>query len=178
MDEPLPFPSAEYFVLFLLLCFARGMDFLSTWVATPRLVLEGNPLAKMIGWRMGVLVNLILCLTFALWELTAVIISTTSLLVAARNFQNAWLMRTLGEEEYRDWFVEKLNQTPLPIYLYCLLGQTLLTGLVGAGLVLFSGVPGQVLLIPFSIGLGIVGYALTVLFYTLLSIWRIRRAQG
>ena len=32
---------------------ARGMDFLSTWVATPNLVLEGNPIAKKLGWKMG-----------------------------------------------------------------------------------------------------------------------------
>ena len=29
------------------------MDFLSTWVATPNLVLEGNPIAKKLGWRWG-----------------------------------------------------------------------------------------------------------------------------
>ena len=29
--------------------------------------------------------------------------------------------------------------------------------------------------IPFAVGLGIIGYALAVTFYTLLSLWRIRR---
>ncbi len=160
------------------LLFARGMDLLSTWVATPRLVLEGNPIARLMGWRVGGLVNLVLCATFAFWYLTAIIISTTSLLVAARNFQNAWLMRTLGEEGYREWFLDKMQQTSLPIYFLCLLGQTLLTALIGTALVIFSTTNHSILTVPFSIGLGIIGYAITVLFYTLLSLWRLRRSQA
>ena len=160
------------------LLFARGMDFLSTWVATPRLLLEGNPVAKLMGWKVGGLVNLVLCATFAFWYLTAIIISTTSLLVAARNFQNAWLMRTLGEEGYREWFLDKMQQTSLPVYFLCLLGQTLLTALIGVALVIFSTTNNSILTVPFSIGLGIIGYAITVLFYTLLSLWRLRRSQA
>jgi len=46
MEEFVPFGSREYALLFLLLLVSRGMDFLSTWVATPNMVLEGNPIAK------------------------------------------------------------------------------------------------------------------------------------
>ena len=45
----LPFASRGYCCMLALLVFARGMDFFSTWVATPNLVLEGNPLAKKTG---------------------------------------------------------------------------------------------------------------------------------
>ena len=112
----LPFPSAAYFGLLALLLFARGMDFLSTWVATPNLVLEGNPLARKMGWKWGAVVNLALCLIFAFWPPTAVIVITAGLLVAARNFHSAWLMRGMGEEAYRDWFVERMTQTRLAFY--------------------------------------------------------------
>src|SRR5216683_1761211 len=101
-------------------------------------------------------------------------IGTTSVLVAARNFQVAWLMRSLGEENYRDWYVERLRQTGLPLYLFCLLGQTLLTASVGGALMYFTGDSP----IPFAVGFGIVGYALAVTFYTLLALWRIRRASA
>ena len=57
----LPFASRAYFAMLALLVFARGMDFLSTWLATPNLLLEGNPLAKKLGWKLGGLVNVILC---------------------------------------------------------------------------------------------------------------------
>jgi CBS domain containing-hemolysin-like protein len=113
-------------------------------------------------------------LIFAAWPLSALVIATTSALVAARNFQAAWLMRTLGEEQYREWYVQRLRETPLPLYLFCLLGQTLLVAAVGAALMLFSG--GR--LPAFAIGLGIVAYAIAVVFYTSLALWRIRRSGG
>ncbi len=98
MDDFIPFASRNYCLTLALLLVSRGMDVLSTWVATPNLVLEGNPIAKKLGWRWGLPINFALCLTLAFWPLPAIVISTTSVLVAARNFQSAWLMRSLGEE--------------------------------------------------------------------------------
>jgi hypothetical protein len=174
MEDFVPWWSAEYVALLGVLLGARGADILSTWVATPHLVLEGNPLAKRLGWRWGMLVNGAVCLVCASWPLSALVIATSSVLVAARNFQSAWLMRILGEEQYRDWYVRRLRETPLPLYIFCLLGQTLLVGAVGALLMLFS----DLRLVPFAVGLGIVAYSIAVAFYTLLALWRIRRSVG
>jgi small-conductance mechanosensitive channel len=174
MDDFVPFGSGAYCAVFGLLAFARGMDFLSTWVATPNLVLEGNPLAKKLGWKWGIPVNVVLCVAFAFWPLAAIMISTTSVLVAARNFQHAWLMRSLGEESYRSWHIARIQETRVSLYLSCLLGQTALTGGVGVVLIWFS----LSQLVPMAIGLGIVSYAIAVAFYTLLSVWRMRRALG
>jgi hypothetical protein len=167
----LPFASGRYFVMLALLVFARGMDFLSTWVATPNLVLEGNPLAKKMGWKIGGIVNVALCFAFAFWPLTAIIVVTAGLLVAAHNFHAAWLMRSMGEEAYRQWFLNQISRARLPFYAACLLGETGLTALVGAALLAFSNVES----VPFAIGLGVVAYALIVLFYTSLSLWRLLR---
>src|SRR5205814_329307 len=90
-----------------------------------------------------------------------------------RNFQSAWLMRTLGEEAYRDWHVERVQETPITLYLLCLAGNTVLTAGVGAAVILFS----ERRVVPFGIGVGIVAYAGAVAFYTLLAIWRLRRAS-
>src|SRR3954469_103171 len=110
MDEINPFGGRDYCLLFLLLVFARGMDFLSTWIATPNLVLEGNPVAKKLGWRWGIPLNLAICLLLAFSFVSAVAVTTTSVLVAARNFQSAWLMRSMGEEVYRDWYVRRIQE--------------------------------------------------------------------
>jgi hypothetical protein len=184
MDDPLLFGSLDYWVMFGILIFGRGMDFLSTWAATPNLVLEGNPIAKRLGWKLGAFINFLLCFTFAMWPMTTIIIATTSVLVAARNLQQAWLMRSLGEEGYRVWFVQRLIETNIRFYVFCLLGQTALIAIVGGALVYFSEfnerdpmMGTNILVIPFSIGIGVVGYAGTVLFYTLLSVWRIRRSM-
>jgi len=173
-EGALHFGSGRYWVMFALLFVARGMDFLSTWVATPNLVLEGNPLAKKMGWKVGALVNLGLCIAFAFWPLTAIIIITAGLLVAAHNFHSAWLMRSMGEDAYREWFSDRLAETRMPLYISCLLGETLLTGVIGAALILFSELDS----VAFSIGFGIVAYSGIVLFYTALSLWRRRRPMG
>jgi hypothetical protein len=171
MDDFTRFGSRDYCLMALLLAFARGMDFLSTWIATPNLVLEGNPVAKLLGWRWGALLNIGICFGMALWPATAIAVSTMSVLVAARNFQSAWLMRSMGEEHYRDWHVARIQETRVTLYLFCLAGNTLLTAAVGAGIMFFSGT-----VVALSIGMGICGYAIAVAFYTLLAIWRLRRA--
>src|SRR5437762_1962278 len=176
MDDFLPFPSRDYFLMLSLLLVSRGMDVLSTWVATPNLVLEGNPIAKKLGWRWGLPINLGFALVLAFWPLPAIVISTTSVLVAARNFQSAWLMRSLGEQAYRDWHVERIQETRIALYLFCLAGNTVLTAGVGAAVIYFSLNAFNVVLVPFAIGVGIIAYAGAVAFYTLLAIWRLRRS--
>src|SRR5437016_10676889 len=99
-DQVLPFGSRVYFIFLALVLFSRGMDFLSTWVATPNLVLEGNPLAKWMGWRGGLIFNVLFGCGLAMWPLPAIMVSAMSLMVAARNFQSAWMMRSMGEGAY------------------------------------------------------------------------------
>lgn len=173
VEEFVPFGGPAYFALLACLVWARGMDFLSTWVATPNLLLEANPIARKMGWKIGLVVNAIICALFALWPLPSIVIVTTSLLVAARNFQSAWLMRSLGEHEYRFWMGERLLQTPRPLYFFCLFAQTGLIGLLGSGLMYFA----QFQLIPFGVGMGMVTYAFAILVYSLLSVWRVQQRQ-
>jgi hypothetical protein len=177
MDDSVPLASREYFIMLAILVFSRGADFLSTWVATPHLVLEGNPIAKWLGWKWGSVVNLVLVATLAKWPLSAIVVSTASVLVAARNFQSAWLMRSMGEEAYRDWYVQRLSETRITLYLFCLAGNTLLTLAVGAAVIAFSSTRGYVLVVPTGIGMGIIAYAIAVIVFTLLSVWRSRRRR-
>ena len=171
-NEFVQFGSKAYCLLALLLVFARGMDFLSTYIATPNMVLEGNPFARRLGWRWGIPLNLGVCVLLARWPVPAIVLITTSLLVAARNFQSAWLMRTLGEHFYRDWHIDRLRETSPSLYVFCLLGQTGLIAAVGLAVIFFS----QNLVVPTSIGMGIIAYAGAVLGFTLFAVWRLRRA--
>lgn len=172
MEELFPFGSRGYCLFLLVLILARGMDFLSTWVATPNLVLEGNPLAKKLGWHWGIPVNVLICLGLAFSGLASIVVSTTSVLVAARNFQSAWLMRSMGEIQYREWHVARIQETRITLYLACLAGNTLLTAAVGGILMFF----GEWNLATVGVGMGIIAYAFAVAFYTLLAVWRTRRA--
>ncbi|MDX1950907.1 MAG: hypothetical protein SFY81_01915 [Verrucomicrobiota bacterium] len=171
MEELVPFGSFTYFLMLGMLLFSRSMDFISTWIATPNLVLEANPLAKRLGWKWGILLNLLFCGAVPVWPLPAIMIATTSLLVAARNFQSAWLMRSMGEQAYRAWMAQQLSQISRNLFLTCLFAQTALYGLIGVALLYFS----HMHLVPFAVGMGMITYAVAVTLYTLLSVWRIGR---
>lgn len=171
MDEMVPFLSREYGLFLGLLLFSRGIDFLSTWIATPHMLLEGNPVARKLGWKWGTVVNLALCFSFALFPLPALIIATTSLLVAAHNFDGAWLMHTMGEENYRAWISQQHIRARPSLYVFCLLNKTALWGAVGLALLLF----GNGRLVSTGIGIGMLGYAAAVLVYSAISVWRLRR---
>ena len=172
--EPLFPASPFYWLLLACLLAARGADFLSTWVATPRLVLEGNPIARRLGWRWGAAVNVVVCALCAALPLPAVVIVTTSTLVAARNFQSAWLMRSMGEEAYRDWHMSRMREVSGLLFGCCLAAQVGLTAVVGGALLWFSELDS----VPFAVGLGVVTYAVAVALYTALAAWRIRRSAA
>jgi hypothetical protein len=171
MDELVPFGGPHYVLLLALLIFARGMDFLSTWVATPTLALEANPIARWLGWEVGLIVNVVLSGFLALWPLPAIAVATTSLLVASRNFQSAWLMRSLGEDAYRAFLRERFAQSPAGLYWICLLAQVLLIAAVGGGLLAFS----ELRLVPFAVGTGILVFALAIFIFNALAARRLRR---
>lgn len=176
-EDSVPFAGREYFAMFALMAFARVMDLLSTWVATPRMELEGNPIAKWLGWKWGALVNIILVVVLSMWPLSAIVVATASVLVAARNFQSAWLMRTMGEDGYRTWYLKRMAETPISLYLLCLAGNSLLTAAVGAALVVFTFAEERYWPVPLGIGMGMIAYSVAVVIFTLLSVWRIRRRR-
>jgi len=169
-EEFVPWGSEVYWWLLASLVFGRGIDFLSTWVATPNLLLEANPIARKLGWRLGLLLNAVLCAAVAAWPLPAIVIATTSVLVGARNLQSAWLMRSMGELDYRDWMRERLVETPTALFFFCLAGQAMLYVAVGVALLAFS----HQHVVPLGIGAGLIAYAAAVLFYTTLSVWRLK----
>lgn len=171
MEDPVPFASRDYLITLGLLVFARGMDFLSTWFATPNLELEANPLAKRLGWKWGTAFNLLLCVAVAHWTLAGLIVVTTSLLVAARNFKSAWLMRALGEVNFSLLVGDAMNRSGRRSYFICVLGETLLFGIVGGAVVATSEWPS----VPLAVGMGMVAYAVAVAFYSLLAVWQMWR---
>jgi hypothetical protein len=162
---------AGYFAWLGLLLAARGADLVSTWIATPNLLLEGNPFVRRLRWKGSIVLNIVASVGCALLPTAAAVVITTSLLVAARNFQSAWIMNTWGEASYRDWYATRLHETRLPLYLFCLAGQCLLVAVIGVALMASSSASS----LPFAIGLGFLVYAAAVLLYSGLAVWRIRR---
>jgi hypothetical protein len=168
MEESVPFLSGSYLLFTGLLVMARGLDFLSTWIATPHLVLEGNPVARKLGWRWGAIFNLTLCATFGLFPVPAVAIATASALVAAHNLEGAWLMRSMGEAAYASWIREQHRRARPFLMIICLLGKTGLWCTAGAALILSS----KLMSVSMGVGCGIVGFALHAAAYSTISVWR------
>ncbi|HVY68739.1 MAG TPA: hypothetical protein VHH73_02360 [Verrucomicrobiae bacterium] len=173
MDQLVAFDRQSYFIFLGVLALGRGMDILSTWIATPRLLLEANPLARRLGWKWGAVLNVTLCVLLAAWPMPAIVVATTSFLVASRNFQSAWLMRSMGEARYQCFIADQLSQTPWALFLFCVLAQATLVALIGAALMVYSGWQ----LVPFGVGSGMITYGVAIAFYTLLAAWR-RRSSG
>jgi hypothetical protein len=88
--------AAEHLLAGLLLV-ARAGDIGSTYLATPRLMLEANPVARRLGWPFALLTLLAALIPY--YNLSAgVVVLVPSLLVASRNFGSIWLARAVGEE--------------------------------------------------------------------------------
>ncbi|MBM3823830.1 MAG: hypothetical protein FJ404_13260 [Verrucomicrobia bacterium] len=172
-DGFVAFGSQAYMLWLGLLTLGRGLDLFSTWLATPNLELEANPIARRLGWRGGLIVNLLLVSALAAWPFSALMVSTTSLLVAARNFQSAWLMRTMGEHAYMIWMSDQVARTPPGRFFFCLAVQTLTYA--GLGLGLAVGAWDE--LIPVGIGCGMAAYGIALFVYSGLSVWRVWRRR-
>lgn len=151
-----PFGPA-YWAGLALLMVARGLDFLSTWIATPSLLLEANPISRRLGWQGGIALNLLVCFVAAVIPFVAVLLSVTSAMVAARNLQAAWLARTMGEDEYRDHLEEQFGRANKRLVLGCIWAQAALYSAVGGAVVLLTNN-----LLAEAAGWGIVGFGLAI----------------
>jgi hypothetical protein len=175
VDDWAPAGSVAWRWLALIVASGRAADFLSTRLATPNLEAEANPIARRLGWRGGIALNFLLVVPLAaMWPLVAVSIATTSFLVAARNLQWAWIIRSMGEHEYRVWMGARVADAGRFLPLVCHWGEAALVGGVGAALMAFSGMR----LPAFGVGLGMAGYGVAVATFTTLSLWRARPPAG
>ncbi len=95
-------------VLFL----ARSGDIVTTWLATPTMRLEANPVAKKLGWIYAV-ATIFTCFTAYFYEPLALALLGISLCVCASNASKLWMLRTLGEEEYLALQVSTLRRSGL-----------------------------------------------------------------
>ena len=170
-DQFVPFGSERYFIVLALALFSRGMDLLSTWITSPRLVGEGNPIAKWMGWRGGIISSVIFSAVVAVWPLPAIVVSVMSLLVAARNFQAAWMVRSMGEAAYAMFIHERMAATQPGLFVFCMAAQSGIFALVGGALVWTTPAAS----IAATVGWGIVGFAFANITFTMLSLWRNRR---
>ena len=154
--------------LFVAVLFSRCMDVLSTWLVTPRLRLEANPLVRKLKWPFALL-TLLLAFVAYYHVGMAVAVLVISLMVSGTNFSRMWMVRAWGEEEYLQFILRSARRGSLALALVSLWLFGGFFALVGL-LTVFLSPPGQNW--TFWIGLGIIGYAVAILFHGSLSTLR------
>lgn len=165
--------SLEHLIAFLLLL-ARLGDIGSTYLATPNLKLEANPVARRLRWPFAIL-TLFAALLPYWWLPGGIILLVGSLLVCSSNFAKLWLMRTMGETEYYDLIVRLSGKAkPVPTLLF-MFASALSVAAVGATLQLFYPDPEKD--IGYYFGAGILAYAFAIGLWGPLAFFRHRRAS-
>jgi len=167
------FGSLRWWGFVALILAGRACDLGSTYLATPRLRLEGNPFARRLGWRGGVVLSGFTALLFGSWPLIAISITTTSGLVAARNFQHAWVMRTMGEGGYQLWFADTVGRAPPRLVLGCHWAEAALSGLPGVALLIW----GEDTRVSLGIGLGLTAYGVAIAVFSTYVLWGLVRPR-
>ncbi|MBI1852040.1 MAG: hypothetical protein HYR85_17010 [Planctomycetes bacterium] len=152
---------------------SRLGDVLSTYFATPNLKLEANPIVRKLGWRFAVLT--LLAALVPLWSTEAGIgILVASLFVWSSNCAKIWLMRALGEDEYRAMLVRAARRSKLSHALLGVYAAAFFIAFAGAVLCFFY--PDPEIDSGFWFGFSIVAYAVVVALYGTLWFRRIFRS--
>lgn len=169
----MPAGAIEHLVAFLLLL-ARLGDIGSTFLATPTLKLEANPVARRLRWPFAVL-TLFAALLPYWWLPGGIILLVGSLLVCSSNFGKLWLMRTMGETEYYEFIVRMSGRAkPVPTLLF-IFASSFSIATVGILLQLFYPDPQKD--IGYFFGAGLLAYALAVGLWGPLAFLRHRQAS-
>lgn len=152
--------------------FARGMDFLSTWLVTPNLALEANPLLRQASWTRLALLNLPLLGLPLLHHGLAITLIVTSLLVAGTTLAQGALARGMGERRQLESQAQALRRLGLAGALALNSGGALLICLSGGFLMVLAG-PAESP--PWWGALGVVMYGVTGLIHLNLALLRLHR---
>ena len=153
-----------------LVLIARLGDIGSTYLATPRLVLEANPIARRLGWPFALLTLLLALVPY--YNVSAgVVVLVPSLLVASRNFGSIWLVRGLGEDRMLALQLEAARRRRFSEAFLCGLAESGFLALAAAVLMALSGRSRGASLF----GLGILVWAIALLVHRTAHLRRIFR---
>lgn len=157
-------------VLCGLIFVARAGDIVSTFLITPKLALEANPIAKKLGWPFGVL-TIFVCLIPYYSTPAGVIVLVPSLFVSASNTAKIWFVRSMGEMEYLNLLYRLARTTRLAHAVLGLLASALFIAL--AGMVLLFLAPDPAADWGYWYAIGILGYAVIIGLYGTIYICRL-----
>ncbi len=136
---------------------SRVADIVSTRLASPRLALEANPIARRFGWPFIYATLLVALLPY--WNAgLGIAAATMSFLVAASNFSVGWVARGLGEDAHLRTMVGAVRKVGLPVaLLHVWLGAACL--ILPAAMLYWLCLPDSAPGVWFALALGTYGLA-------------------
>jgi hypothetical protein len=157
-------------VLCVLILLSRIGDIGTTYLVTPHLVLEANPLVRWLGWRFALL-SLVICFVPYYSVSAGVAVLVPSLMVSASNAGKIWVARTLGEHEYQAFMLRIAAASRLRYALAGLLLSSSFVVLVGTVLVLLYPDPTEEY--AWWFGVGIITYGVVIAFHGTVALIRL-----
>jgi hypothetical protein len=157
-------------VLAILILIGRVGDIGSTYLVSPTLKLEANPLARRLRWPFAIL-TLGVCVVPYYNTAMAVLILVPSLLVSGNNLARGWVARAVGEDELLAFLRRAALKTPPLVALAFTVGAGAFVMLAGGVLMVLSGGWSW----AFCFALGLMIYGVTVGLYGSLFAMRLRR---
>jgi hypothetical protein len=159
-----------YHCLFAFALLSRISDLLTTWLVSPTLKLEANPLARKFRWPFGFLTLFVAFFAYW-WPEVCVGLTTTSFLVAGSNAMKIPLTRALGEEAYFKMTVENACKESFWPGLFARLAPAPFYALLAGFIFFFFRTPDTW---AFWIGFGVLTYVIAILFHWTIAYIRIR----
>ncbi|MBD3255992.1 MAG: hypothetical protein GF383_12930 [Candidatus Lokiarchaeota archaeon] len=101
----------QYLINAIIVIIGRSLDILSTRYVTKELKLETNKIARKLGWKGMVLIQIPLIILGSLDLYFAFFIFVWSLFLFANNVQGSWYINEIGEETYREGIKETAKNT-------------------------------------------------------------------
>jgi hypothetical protein len=168
------YESYEYLphILCAMLLISRIGDVVTTYLVTPNLVLEANPIARVLGWRFAI-ITLGACLVPYVHVPISVSALVLFLMVSAANARQIWFARAIGEREYAALIMENARKSKLPVALASIAASACFTALVGGTILYFY--PDPEMDWGFWIGIGVLAYAGSTCLYGSLATARFFR---
>jgi hypothetical protein len=129
--------------LFVVLLISRIGDILTTYVVTPTLKLEANPIMRKFRWPFAIVS--LLAAFIAYWDINlSIMLAVPFLLVCASNASKMWIAKVLGEDEYFKLFTSVIQRSSVSLAIICFLSPALFFVLLGILLLNFvHELPGQ-----------------------------------
>ncbi len=155
-----------------LILLSRLGDIGSTYLVTPRLKLEANPIARKLGWWFA-FATLLVCLIPYYSTYLGIIVLIPSLMVSASNTGKIWFVRSYGESEYHELLLRLARKTRLSHALVPAIVAAMFIAVIGLVLLLLSPDPTEDW--GYWFGIGFLTYAFVIGFYGSLFIVRLFR---